>query len=113
MRVQVTFRSNTKEASEEGVTSGPFALKEDVPQPASARIDATPATSASARPPSAAHAHEASEAELSPRRCPKCGVDEVARSRTRGPLERLVRLSGVQPFRCLACYHRFFSLGRS
>jgi hypothetical protein len=51
-------------------------------------------------------------AEAPVRRCPKCRADYLTRSRTRGRLERLLRLSGVQPFRCLACYNRFFALGR-
>jgi hypothetical protein len=43
--------------------------------------------------------------------CPRCHSHDVARSRTRGFLERGARIFGLRPFRCMACYGRFFSLG--
>jgi hypothetical protein len=43
--------------------------------------------------------------------CPHCQRHDVARSRTRGILERLARLFGLKAFRCRDCYERFFSFG--
>jgi len=39
--------------------------------------------------------------------CPRCGSDDVFKSRTRSPFERLFSLL-VRPCRCLFCGLRFF-----
>jgi hypothetical protein len=44
--------------------------------------------------------------------CPRCQGTRLTRSRRRGPIEWLLRLIRVYPFRCDICGHRFrrFSL---
>ena len=39
---------------------------------------------------------------------PKCGSEEVTRSRRRHMGERIASLFGIKPFRCSDCYTRFF-----
>jgi len=42
--------------------------------------------------------------------CPRCGQDDVRRSRSRGLLDRLAAAAGLEPQRCRACRTRFFSM---
>jgi hypothetical protein len=43
--------------------------------------------------------------------CPKCGCIDVDLSMSR-PLERLLILLWLRPYRCVACYHRFIRFRR-
>lgn len=43
-------------------------------------------------------------------RCSKCGTEIVRRSHRRGPLEHLLSLILIFPFRCQLCDHRFLAL---
>ena len=40
--------------------------------------------------------------------CRYCNSDDVARSRARGVVERLLRYLHLRPYRCLLCSRRFF-----
>ncbi len=43
--------------------------------------------------------------------CPRCGNDDIQRSARKGPLERLWGgLTGLRPYRCQDCNHRFWRL---
>lgn len=42
--------------------------------------------------------------------CPRCGQDDIRRSRSRGLLDRLAAAAGLKPQRCRACRTRFFSM---
>jgi transposase-like protein len=45
---------------------------------------------------------------MRPKVCPRCDSDDVQRSRTRGPFERIVKsLLRLAPYRCLDCGKRF------
>lgn len=45
--------------------------------------------------------------------CPRCSSHSVTRSHRRGSLEHLIAWIELYPYRCVACYNRFFRLGRS
>ena len=48
-----------------------------------------------------------SESEKGPR-CPECGWMDVRRSMPKGPLDFLVRMVGLVPYRCRSCGQRFY-----
>jgi PilZ domain-containing protein len=52
---------------------------------------------------------------VAPLKCPECGQDAVLRYQCLSPLEHLLSVLQICPFRCQICSHRFlaFSLGRS
>lgn len=42
------------------------------------------------------------------KRCPQCAGSALARSRMRGPLEKIYfGLLHARPYRCMDCWHRF------
>ena len=45
--------------------------------------------------------------DMSHHRCPGCGSWDVARS-SLGVVDRLVKLFGHRPYRCLTCHKRFY-----
>ena len=47
------------------------------------------------------------QSEMSHHRCPRCGSWDVARS-SLGVVDRLMKLFGRRPYRCLTCNKRFY-----
>lgn len=41
--------------------------------------------------------------------CPTCHSEQCRRSRRRGPIDRLLGLSGLRPWRCHICNDRFYA----